>query len=373
MRAAASTRLGEFGRWWLNEFLALFPASVGKWLTGGGRLSLVLVPERDAVALELIDEGRHPIASTRIPRTEDVPAAIADFLTTHGVANKDVAIGIRLPTEKMFGRKLVLPVEAARALDQVLVQDLIAKTPFRPAAIYHDYRTARTAEAGKIVVWQWLARREFVAEALAHVGLGFDRVTFVESAAGGSTDEPASRIMLGRSDRAGRPRARTAALALAASALVLSVLAAGLEFRRQEAVRNDLEQKLTAARARAGQVQDAIQKLEHKQALLLRLRAQKTERPGLLDAWEEATRLLPVHSWLSELRLAEIANTRDQQVTMTGFSAAASSLVGLIDQSPLFSDASLTAPIALDPVEQRERFALQAKLRTQQQIKRAAR
>src|SRR5262245_66274301 len=90
MRAAASARLSEFGRWWLNEFLALFPASVAKWLTGGGRLSLVLVPERDAVALELIDEGRHPIASTRIPRTEDVPAAIADFLTTHGVANKEI-------------------------------------------------------------------------------------------------------------------------------------------------------------------------------------------------------------------------------------------------------------------------------------------
>jgi general secretion pathway protein L len=37
--------------------------------------------------------------------------------------------------------------------------------------------------------------------------------------------------------------------------------------------------------------------------------------------------------------------------------------VGLVDRSTLFADASLTAPIALDPLEERERFALQAKLK----------
>jgi general secretion pathway protein L len=58
---------------------------------------------------------------------------------------------------------------------------------------------------------------------------------------------------------------------------------------------------------------------------------------------------------------------------MTGFSAEAASLVGIIDQSPFFADASLTAPIALEPVEQRERFALQAKLKRPEPIRRASR
>jgi general secretion pathway protein L len=73
------------------------------------------------------------------------------------------------------------------------------------------------------------------------------------------------------------------------------------------------------------------------------------------------------------LRLSEAPDKQDQQVTMTGFSAAGSSLVALVDRSPLFFDASLTAPIALDSVEQRERFALQAKLKRRDPIKAAAR
>src|SRR5262249_31364849 len=131
--------------------------------------------------------------------------------------------------------------------------------------------------------------------------------------------------------------------------------------------------RLAAAKSRAQQVRAAMDKLERKQAVLLRLRSQKAELPGLLDVWDEATRLLPSHSWLSELRLQDAPHDKSRQVTMAGFSAAASSLVGLLDRSPLFVDASLTAPIALDPVEQRERFALQAQLRSRGRIERASR
>jgi general secretion pathway protein L len=86
--------------------------------------------------------------------------------------------------------------------------------------------------------------------------------------------------------------------------------------------------------------------------------------------WHELTRVLPAHSWLTELRLSETPD-KTQQVAMNGLSAAASSLVGLIDQSPLFGETSLTAPIATDPIEGRERFALQAKIKRPIQTKSA--
>jgi general secretion pathway protein L len=44
-------------------------------------------------------------------------------------------------------------------------------------------------------------------------------------------------------------------------------------------------------------------------------------------------------------------------------SAAAASLVGLLDRSALFTEASLVGPIAADPAEGRERFIIQAKLK----------
>jgi general secretion pathway protein L len=48
---------------------------------------------------------------------------------------------------------------------------------------------------------------------------------------------------------------------------------------------------------------------------------------------------------------------------MTGLSAAAASLIRLLDRSPVFTEASLVGPIAVDPSEGKERFILQAKLK----------
>ena len=116
-----------------------------------------------------------------------------------------------------------------------------------------------------------------------------------------------------------------------------------------------------------------MEKIEKNRSTLARIRLQKSEMPGLLDVWEETTRVLPSHSWLTELRLTEVPEKNDQLVAMTGFSAEATNLVGLIDRSPMFADASLTSPVALDPIEGRERFALQAKLRKSGPFKEAAR
>jgi general secretion pathway protein L len=369
----ASGLIGAFGQWWLSEFLALFPPTVAKWLMGRGSLSLVLGAQEDAVTLELLDESRQAIASASIPIADYDPAAIEHFLTLRGLAHEDIAIGIRLPPENVFGRKLILPIEAAQSLDRIVVQDLIARTPFRPNAIYHDYATIGSSGSRQIIVWQWVTRREFVEDALALLRLDQARVAFIDVKVSENAEAPPPRIALRHNTRGRRPWARTTAVALASSALLLATIVVGLESRRQAAIIDDLDHQLTTARSRAQQVQAAVDKLAQKQAVLFRLRSQKIERPGLLDAWAEVTRQLPTHSWLTELRLMETTNKEEQQITMTGFSAAASSLVGLLDQSPLFIDAALTAPIALDAAEQRERFALQAKLRSQHQIQRASR
>jgi general secretion pathway protein L len=115
-----------------------------------------------------------------------------------------------------------------------------------------------------------------------------------------------------------------------------------------------------------------MEKLDQRQANIVRVRSQKRDAPGLLEVWEEVSRILPLNSWLTELRLSEVAQRQDQQVVMTGLSTAAADLVALIDKSPLFADAALTAPIALDSIEQRERFTLQVKLRQKRQIEKPA-
>ena len=87
-----------------------------------------------------------------------------------------------------------------------------------------------------------------------------------------------------------------------------------------------------------------------------RLFAMKAEA-GILAVWDELSRILPDHTFLTETRIA------DGTVTVSGFSADAARLVRIIDQSPLFSGATLTSAITPDANERKDRFSIAFKLR----------
>jgi general secretion pathway protein L len=354
---------------WLREFLALFPPRIARWLIGRGGASLVLAREADAIVLRLVNDDETESASQRLARADYTPAAIESFLREHNLRRRDLSVGIRLPRAQVFCRQLTLPREAMRSLDRIVEQDLVAKTPFRRDEVYCGYAVARAGN-DKLAVRQWVARRDAVEAAVAELSLTFDEVAFVDTEA--DADAAVTPRILLRTERADHGRwVERAAAGLAVSAVALGLLAAGLTYWRQAAVLDELDGQVAAARAKAQEVRAAVDKLEQKHATLSRLRARKAEEPGLLEAWEEATRVLPSHSWVTELRLSETSDKR--QIAMTGFSAAAASLVGMIDQSPYFTDTALTAPVSLDAAEQRERFALQTKLKRPEPMRRASR
>jgi general secretion pathway protein L len=88
-------------------------------------------------------------------------------------------------------------------------------------------------------------------------------------------------------------------------------------------------------------------------AQLLALRA----APGAVEIWEELSRVLPDHTYLSDLRVA------DGSVSISGFSGDAAHLIRLLDQSVLFTGAHLTGAITPDKTEHKDRFSLAFRLR----------
>jgi general secretion pathway protein L len=359
-RSRITDLLARLGKWWLDEFLALFPGRFAEWLTDRGYKKLTLRVEPDGVVLQLLTDRRRPLASVRIAHSVYTPAAIDDFLKAQNLDRGDVVIGMQLPGDHFFSRQLTLPVEAAGSIDEIVAQDLVAKTPFRLADIYHGYQSRR--EDGKVQVSQWIVRREFVARAVHAAGLNLDDLTFVESSEdGGSDDAPLPTLALQHQTER-QPWLKKTFYALALGVLVLAVSACAHKYWRQQRVLDAIGADLPAAKAKAQEVRAAMSRLEQKQAAIAQLRAQKRDVPGLLDVWEEVSKILPANSWLTELRLTENAQKQDRIVVMTGLSTDAAGLVPLLDRSPLFVDAALAAPIALDAREQRERFTLQAKL-----------
>jgi general secretion pathway protein L len=357
----------RFGRWWLNEFVRLFPSRIAEWLVGRGPKQVVLAAEPEFIRLVLLDDNRQKIASAQIDRSDYSGTTVDDFLKLQEVGRIDVTVGIRFPAEQFFCRQLILPLEAARALNEVLIQDLTRKTPFRIPDIYHDCVAAKSAEAGKVVVWQWVILRDYVEDAATLLGVDGDGLAFVDAEDAGC-GAPSPLIHLRRRPSSRASRLRRAAIGLAVITLLLALGAGGFKYWRQQSVIDRLLDQVAVAKSKAQQVRSVIDSLEVKQGVLLQLRSQKSGTPGLLEVLEEISRVLPPHSWLSQLQLSETSN-QPQQVVMTGLSADAPSLVGLIDSSPLFLDASLTAPISLDPIEGRERFTLQMKLKARESPK----
>lgn len=361
-----------FGVWWIQEFLDLFPKRFVELLSGRERTLLVVAVEPEGFVLELMNGALSPIASERMSASGGTLASIDRFLVAHGLERHEVDIGLRLPVESVFARQLLLPVEARDAIEAIVVQDLANKTPFKAADIYCDYVAGEAGESGKIAVWQWVIRRQFVHQALVPLGIGIEDIAFVVSG-GCDASQPVPLINLRRSAETGTSWSEKIAPILCCSALVLALIAGGLKYWNQQVALDRLTAEIAMTGSKAQQVRALADQLKEKRSALVHLRLQRSESPGLIDLWEETTRILPPHSWLTEFRLAETAGKREQQVTMIGFSGAAPSLVGIIDGSRLFVDASLTSPVAFDAAEGRERFALQARVRLPEILKEAVR
>src|SRR5262249_54579545 len=144
--AAPLSRGGEllrgFGQWWLRELLELFPQRMSDWLVDSGRRSLLLVPEPGAVVLQLATGRGRPLASRRIGRKDYASDRIDAFLYTHRQRRNRISLGLSLPPELIFARTFVLPLAARPALETVMVQDLLTKTPFQLDDIHHGHRVS---------------------------------------------------------------------------------------------------------------------------------------------------------------------------------------------------------------------------------------
>ena len=77
-------------------------------------------------------------------------------------------------------------------------------------------------------------------------------------------------------------------------------------------------------------------------------------RTSMISLLEQTTRLLPDHTWLVSL---QVANDR---MTLEGRSLEATSLVTLLNDAPGLSDARFNAPVTRDPATGADRFRLGA-------------
>jgi len=143
---------------------------------------------------------------------------------------------------------------------------------------------------------------------------------------------------------------------LTVAAVAIAGLDAALFWWNQERTITAVEAQVAVVREHALVVRGLEQEIVR---IGSALRALEKQRASLSTAavWRETSHLLPDHSWATDWRF------RSGVVSIAGFSAAATELVGLFEKSPLFTQANLDAPITFDAVNGREHFSLVVRTR----------
>ena len=317
--------------WWLREMVALVPAPVRRRCSG----------ERD---LLLLDDGG-VVSRLRAGARREIPL---------GLIPRSARLLVRVPAHQALRQRVDLPLAAAENLREVLRFEMARLTPFTAEQVYFGARVlARDAVARRLEVDLAVARRAPVDRARERAsGLGL-------RARGACLIDDAGGVLVLETDDVETSGGRAWGTPLRLLAVVTAGLALALVYLPL-AERQAQSEALAALVAEARAAAEAAQQLQAAvDEMLLESRFAYDRRraaPTVLAILDELSERLPDDTWLFEL------SRRGHEVQISGYSPAASSLIGLIESSVLFENARFRSPVTRDTRLGVEQFNLSAEL-----------
>jgi general secretion pathway protein L len=341
-----SARWRDLSAWWLAGLLETLPHGRLGWIQGQAIPRLLVCREGDSVLCEI--QSITDPAAAKIPlRTFGAPVLDA-WLSEHNLTRGQIRIGAKIDRKLFFVRDLQLPSAAKPALPRILDQEVLRRTPFQPDDILHGATIRTCANPDILSLHHWIVRKDRVEQALTEFGLLLSDVDFL--ATSGVENDCSPVIWLRDKNHEESPWGRQAIRMLAASALAVVIIGAFAFEWCQASVANGLEMTLSETREKAlGDGHGSF----NRRAQLFAMKA----NVSILEIWSELSRILPDHTFLTEARLT------NGDIAITGLSADAARLVRLIDDSPLFTRATLATGIIPDATEQKDRFSITFRVR----------
>jgi len=350
--------LARFLRWWLAELAGLVPRRLKRALLAARPLLLLAIGEEDLIVSRF--DGRGPETIGRLELRGTTPGQqcreLARLLGDRAPGGHEVVL--RLPRSQSLSWRIELPGTAESDLADALALQILRRTPFQSGETCSDYRIVeRSADGARMVVEVAVAPRRCVEEALARASAWNMTPERIDVAA--EDDHPEPRFDLLRRGPGHGADGRlmmhlNALLAAVVIALLLATVALPLE--RRNAWLEALDLRLAEARAGAEAtlaLQAEVERLTGESRFLT---AAKRRYPARVEVIEELSAVLPDHTSLSELRI------NGAEVQIVGSSAAASTLLALVDASPLFRRPRFRSPVTQDPRDGLERFNLSLEL-----------
>jgi general secretion pathway protein L len=353
----------RFLHWWRDELYGLVPGPVRNLATGSDA-DVVLAQVEGGFQIVTPPTSRVPDGTPEVLSSVQAVAALADMAASRRVSR----VGIRLPLSQCFERRVELPRVARDDLQRMLLFDLERATPFRRSEVYTAHLASGESVAkGKQRVRQLVVKREAIDPLLAELKAAGLEPAFVDCwqaapIAGLSVDFLEANAPL----RTGLASQLTLSRVLILLVLALAGPACVLWPSRYEAALAEIPARNAKLRAEAAVVRSAIERSDVAVADLARLQQIRLRQLSAVDVVEALSRLLPDSVWLTDLRI------EGDILDITGLAKSGAAIPALLVGSPHFADVSLSAPVTLDPREDKERFSLRLRLKQPEASQHAA-
>jgi general secretion pathway protein L len=338
-----------FFTWWFAELMAL-----------ASTLRPLMRARGNTLTLDTSDEQWRLRYRTGAHMVELGPVDLKTGLNSclpKGTKLENTVLKVLVAPDKALRKSLDMPSVAEPDLRNALHFEIDRHTPFRPDNVYFDYRiVARRPQQKRMTVELTTVPREVVDALLSQVQDWGVRPSIVDIAANDAPDGIGINLLKG----SGEEHSKSGLSRLAVGYVVtLFALLAGVIYvplhqlsatdqllLKQLAEEKDKAQQIMAMRAEAEQAVRAARFLDER----------KKSVPGVLHTINDLTRTLPDHTWLTSL------TRHNNQMTISGKSAAAAELIALLGDISLFQNPAFSSPIMQEPQGKLENFEMSFEL-----------
>lgn len=356
--------LQRFWRWWRGELVAMMPAWMRRPEPDPLAYDQFLLPASPATPeLRLRrqqttgepDARSFPLGGDLAAQRESVLAALRGASADRKAPPPEAVV--ILPAERVLRRRLTLPLAAEDNLRQVLEFQIEQLTPFTLAQVHFGHRVvSRDPGRGLLQVDFCAAPRTGADEALKALAAWGIAVRGLVALPGREGEAPIN--LLPQAQPPMPPVWRRALwpwLAALVVLLALAALALPIVIKREASIA--LLPWLDKARA-AAEATDALRKeVEARIEERNFLPAKKLQRPPVVADIEELSRVLPDDTWVQQLDI------KGNEVQIQGETGSSARLIGLFEQSALFTNASYKASLTKGSAPGTERYHLALDIR----------
>ncbi len=343
--------LGGFFSWWFGELASLIPSPLKQMSGGGSKAHVLSFSDSEIVVSQRLPDNDREIARLQRPSPDAGPTRQSADRVARKVKPNRSSVIVELSADAAMRKEIELPLAVEGELRKALHFMIDRHTPLKPDDVYFDYRVLeRNADEQKLIV-ELIVVPKWTADKSINQARDMGMAPDLLGIAGPTRAENVEIPLETEADKSGGSRAQGWISALlVVVAIALATAAVYIPLERQRIVADQAEAAVEAAKVEARVATELRQELEAAIEGMKTLVARKAQAPTLTTVLDTLSGTLPDDTWIYEFSM------RKGDIRVTGNSAGASALIGLIEQTDTFHAAKFGSPVTQIPRSELERF-----------------